>query len=176
VKVIMKHGRWILGAATVAALAVGALVATRPVSAATATANLSATASVANNCTISTGTVDFGSYDPIVAHASGNLDANGTVTITCTKGAMTTIGLNLGANASGSTRRMTDGSSNYMTYELYQEVGRTTVWGNSGGGLLTPAAAPSSAPHAYTVYGRVTAAQDVPAGSYSDTVVATVTF
>jgi hypothetical protein len=28
-----------------------------------------------------------------------------------------TVGLGLGSNASGSTRRMTDGSSNYLTYE-----------------------------------------------------------
>jgi spore coat protein U-like protein len=50
------------------------------------------------------------------------------------------------------------------------------VWGNSGTGLLSPVAAPSKAARNFTVYGRVTSNQDIPAGSYSDTVVATVNF
>jgi spore coat protein U-like protein len=141
--------------------------------AASATANLSVTASVASNCTISTSVVAFGSYDPIVAHASTPLDSTGSVTIRCTRGTATTVGLGLGANASGSTRRMTDGAD-FMTYELYKDNGRTQIWGNSGTDLLTPAVAPSSAPRSFTVYGRVDAAQDVEAGNYSDTVVATV--
>ena len=98
------------------------------------------------------------------------------MSIACTKGATTTIGLDLGSNASGSTRRLTDGSSNYLTYELYQDSGRSTVWGNSGAGLFTPVAAPSKASRAFTAYGRVAGAQDVPAGTYTDTVTATVNF
>lgn len=163
--------------ATVAAAAViFAGLATEQVSAATATANLSVSATVSNNCTISTAALAFGSYDPVVAHASTNLDGSGTVTIACTKGAATTIGFGLGSNAAGSTRRMGDGASDFLTYELYQDSGRTTVWGNSGAGLFTPAAAPSKAARNFTVYGRVTSNQDVPAGSYADTVVATVNF
>ncbi len=144
--------------------------------AASASTSLSVSASVANNCTISTAALAFGAYDPVVANAASNLDSTGTVTITCTKGAASTIGLNLGSNASGSTRRLTDGSSNYLTYEMYQDSGRTTVWGNSGAALLTPAVAPSKTARNFTVYGRVTSNQDVPAGSYADTVTATVNF
>ena len=98
------------------------------------------------------------------------------MTIACTKGATTTMGLSLGSNASGTTRRMTDGASNYLTYEIYQDSGRATVWGNSGAGLYTPAAAPSKTARSFTAYGRVTAGQDVPAASYTDTVTATVNF
>jgi spore coat protein U-like protein len=144
--------------------------------AATATANLAVGASVANNCTISTSALAFGSYDPVVAHAAANLDGTGTVIVACTRGATSTVGLGLGANASGSTRRMTDGSTNYLSYELYSDSGRTTVWGNSGGALYNPGAAPSKVARNFTVYGRVTSNQDVPAGSYNDTVVATVNF
>lgn len=143
--------------------------------AASATGNLSISATVSNNCTISTVALTFGSYDPIVANASTALDNTGTVTITCTKGASTTMGLDLGSNASGSTRRMASGSER-LSYELYQDSSRSTVWGNSGSGLFTPPAAPSSAARNYTLYGRVAAAQDVAAGSYADTVVATVNF
>lgn len=145
------------------------------VHAATATANLSVTATVIANCSISTSAVAFGNYDPASAHSASPLDGTGTVTITCTKGSGPTIGLDVGSNASGSTRRMTDGSE-YLSYELYQNSGRTTVWGSSGGAIYDPGTAPSSAARALTVYGRVAAGQDVTVGSYSDTVVATVTF
>jgi spore coat protein U domain-containing protein, fimbrial subunit CupE1/2/3/6 len=146
------------------------------VSAGSATSSLSTTGTVANNCTISTAAVAFGSYDPVVANASANLDGTGSLTVACTKGAATTFGLDLGSNASGSTRRLTDGASNYLTYQFYQDSGRSTVWGNSGADLYTPAAAPSKAARVFTVYGRVPSNQDVPAGSYSDTVTATVNF
>jgi spore coat protein U-like protein len=131
---------------------------------------------VTNNCTISTAALAFGSYDPVVAHASANLDGSGTVIVACTKGAVATVGLGLGSNASGSTRRMTNGASEFLTYELYQDAGRTTVWGNAGAGLYSPGAAPSKTARNFTVYGRVAANQDVVAGNYSDTVVATVNF
>ena len=165
----------IFRAALLAALFTGvtAFVTSRSVSAASATANLSVTANVTANCTISTSPVAFGSYDPIVAHAASPLDSTGTVTIRCTKGTPTTLGLGLGVSPSGATRRMTDGTD-FMSYELYKDNGRTQVWGNSGTDLLVPANAPSSAPRNFTVYGRVAAAQDVEAGNYNDTVVATV--
>lgn len=161
----------------IAGVAAGiAIVMSAETDAGSATANLSVSASVAVNCTISTGALAFGSYDPVVTHASSPLDGTGSVTIACTKGSSQTIGLGLGSNASGSQRRMTDGSSNYLNYELYQNSARTTVWGNSGADLYTPAAAPSKAARTFTVYGRVAANQDVPAGTYTDTVVATVNF
>jgi len=143
--------------------------------AASASASLTVSASVANNCTISTSALNFGSYDPIGVHASSNLDGTGSVTITCTKGAVTTVGLDLGGNASGSTRRMAAGPE-MLTYELYKEVSRVSVWGNSGADLLDTGTAPSRAPRSFTVYGRVPSGQDVSAGSYSDTVTATVNF
>ena len=146
------------------------------VRAASASASLSVSASVVNNCTISTTALAFGSYDPVVTNAAANLDATGTVTVACTKGASSSIGLNLGSNASGSTRRLNDGSGNFLTYEVYQDSSRSTVWGNSGAALLTPAAAPSKAARDFTVFGRVPGNQDIPAGSYSDTITATVNF
>jgi len=161
------------GAAAAMALVFAAFSA--PAAATTATANLGVTATVTNNCTISTAALAFGSYDPVVANASTNLDGTGTVSVACTKGTSATVGLGLGANASGSTRRMTDGSGNYLTYELYQDAGHVTVW-NTGAGLLSPAAAPSKATRNFTVYGQVASNQDVTAGSYSDTVVASVNF
>jgi spore coat protein U-like protein len=146
-----------------------------PVFAQTATANLGVSATVTANCSITTAAVAFGSYDPVVTHASSPLDGTGSVVVTCTKGAGTRIDLGLGGNASGSTRRMA-GGGDFLTYELYQDTTRTTVWGSGATDGLTIGAAPSRAPRTFTVYGRVAAGQDVGAASYSDTVVATINF
>ena len=104
-----------------------------PAFAQTATANLGVSATVAKNCSITTTAVAFGAYDPIVANAAAPLDGTGSVVVTCTKGAGTRIDLGLGANATGTTRRMT-GGGDFLTYELYTTVARTTVWGTGAGG------------------------------------------
>ena len=170
----LRHFVASIGALALVATGVSYIVVS-PVAAGTQTASLAISASVANNCTISTAPVAFGSYDPVVTHASANLDAAGTVTIACTKGSVTPVDLNLGSNASGSVRRMSDGGTNYLNYELYQDSGRTTVWGAGASGY-TPVAATSKAGRDFTVFARVPSGQDVPAGSYGDSVTATVNF
>jgi len=145
--------------------------------AATATANLQVTATVGANCTISTATVAFGAYDPIVANASSNLDGLGRVTVTCTKGTPATIALGPGANASGSQRNMKRTSgADLLAYGLYQDSARSRAWGNSGAGLFSAGAAPSKDARNFDVFGRIPSGQDVSAGDYNDTVVATVNF
>jgi spore coat protein U-like protein len=159
--------------------AMGALLISRDSSviAGSATANLPVSVQVASNCTISATAVAFPSYDPVATHATSPDDSTaGAVSIACTKGTTASIGLGLGANASGSTRRMKDGSTYTINYELYSDAGRTTVWGNASGSWLTPAAAPDKNARTFTVYGRIPGGQDVPASTYTDTVVATVNF
>lgn len=145
-----------------------------PASAQSQSANLSVGATVTNNCTISATAVSFSAYDPVVANASANLDGDGRVTVACTKGASPSIALGLGSNASGSARRLAAGTER-LTYELYQDSNRSTVW-NTTTGVYTPVAATSKAPRDFTVYGRIASGQDVAAGTYSDTIVATVNF
>lgn len=158
----------------------GALVSAGTATAATDTADLVVTATVTANCTISSTGLAFGAYDPVSTNAAANLDGTGTVSVTCTSGAAGVIALGQGANAdTGSTdavplRRMNDGGTNHLSYFLYQDTGRTTVWGNTEATDVSHTGTGSSTD--LTVYGRVTAAQNVPAGSYTDTVVATVTF
>jgi len=147
---------------------------------ATATSNLSVTASVTANCTISTAPVAFGAYDPVSTNAATALNGTGTVNVTCTSGASTTVTLGQGSNANtGSTdaapaRRMKDATTHFLTYSLFQDSGRLTVWGNTAGTGVANTGTGSQV--AVTVYGAVDAGQNVTAGSYSDTVVATVTF
>lgn len=167
------------------ALAVTALVALSSLGstayAATDTSNLAVSASVTASCTIdASGGLAFGAYDPIVTNASTDLTAQGTIDTTCTNGASVTLTLGQGANADVAStddtpvRRMLSGASDYLSYQLYSDAGLTTVWGNTAitGAPVTGTGTAVST----TVYGLVTAGQNVASGSYSDTVVATVTF
>lgn len=144
----------------------------------TATNNLAVSATVTANCTIDASAgISFGSYDPVSANASTDLSGTGTITTTCTNGASATVTLGQGSNAAtGSTdtaplRQMTDGTD-MLAYQLYTDSGHTTVWDNTTGLGVTGTGTASNA----SVYGVITAGQNVGAGSYTDTVVATVTF
>ena len=146
---------------------------------ATDTADLTVTATVAANCTISSSGLAFGAYDPVSTNAASPLDGSGAVSVTCTSGSVGDITLGQGANAdTGSTdaaplRRMSDGTD-HLAYFLYSDSGRTTVWGNTAETDVAHTGTGTSTD--ITVYGQVTAGQNVPAASYTDTVVATVTF
>jgi spore coat protein U-like protein len=133
-------------------------------------------AAVPATCSIAAAPIGFGAYDPIGANATAPSDATGAVTTTCTRGAATTIALDLGRNPAGAQRRMTDGAGHFLPYGLFQDAAHTTPWGSSGADLLSPAPAPGSGPRTFTVYGEIPGAQDPFVGSYVDTVTATVAF
>ncbi|MFT3693200.1 MAG: spore coat U domain-containing protein [Kofleriaceae bacterium] len=161
------------------ALVVGILGMGTFADAGTSTSNMGVTATVVSSCTITAGTVAFPNYDAVTGT---QIDGTGTLTVACSKGAITTITLGQGANANtGSTdilplRQMKNTSTtDLLGYSLYSDSTRLVTWGNTAltGKAYIPA---SSAPTNVTVYGRITALQDVPAGSYADTVVATISF
>ena len=148
-------------------------VVSMPLFAASKNANLDISASVAANCTITTGPVAFGAYDPVGANAAADLLAAGSVTVACTKGSVTTID---GGNLSAGSRRMASGTD-FLNYALYKDAARTQVWGTGlAGGTTAAYNAASRALTAITVYGTVPQAQDVTVGAYSDTVLATINY
>lgn len=141
-------------------------------------ANMQVTAEVPCTCSITANPLNFGTYDPLGAHRVSPLNGTSTVVVTCSPGTNSDIGLDngqYGGHAVGTSRAMKYGTS-YLSYELFQNSGRTTVWTNSGAGRLNAGPAPSIAPRSFTVYGRIPAGQNVPPGSFVDTVVATVFF
>lgn len=147
-----------------------------------ATANLTVQATVDANCTISTTAVDFGSYDPIVTNLTTDLEApaGGKVTLLCTNGASATITLGQGANAdSGSTtanpeRRLKHGTADYLSYTLYSDAGLSAEWGDTAPTGVAHTGTGASAD--FDVYGVIPQGQNKPVGTYTDTVLATVTF
>jgi spore coat protein U-like protein len=155
-----------------------------PADGATATANLGVGSSVPANCTISTGTLAFGAYDPVFANAATAQNGTGSITVACTAGSAPNITLGLGANAAGAVRRMASGAER-LTYELYKPPDTTpgtacgtltTVWGTAGVNIFTPTSPASKAARTYNVCGSIAAGQDIGVGAYSDTVVASVNF
>ncbi|KCZ59657.1 hypothetical protein HY30_13710 [Hyphomonas chukchiensis] len=70
---------------------------------------------------------------------------------------------------------MTDGS-NTLSYNLYTNSGYGTVWGDGTGGSSDVTGTGSGSVQDLTVYGRMPAGQGEPAGDYSDTVTATITY
>ena len=121
----------------------------------------------------------FGAYDGFVANASTALEATATVVSTCTSGAAALITMNAGASAgSGSVdapvRRMTAGAGKYLVYQVYSDVARGAVWGNTAptGVALTG----TGVSQTLTAYGSVLAAQPAAQGVYSDQLGVTITY
>ncbi len=169
----MKSAKLFSGLAVIGVLLIGSTNVAQ--AAEPKSAELAVSASISGNCTISTVAVGFPTYDPIVTHATAaDNSTSGSVTIACTKNTAASIGLGQGLNYSGSNR-MSDGASNYLTYGLFQDGSHNLPWTDSGLGLqsITPT---SKDPITYTVYGSIPGNQDLPAGTYNDTVLATVNF
>jgi len=136
------------------------------------------------SCGVSATGVAFGTYNPLNASAAVT---TGSLTVTCTllSGAATTVSVrvDLGSGLSGSyaARSMLSGA-NALSYNLFWSTAYTQVWGDGTGGSfygtasvpLTPSA-PTQAVSG-TMYARAPAAQDMAAGSYTDTIVVTVTY
>ena len=136
------------------------------------TNNVTVSASVGINCSISTGTVAFGSYDPLVANNTSALNQSGTFSVSCPKGTSATIALGNGGNFSGGHRFMNSGG-NQLQYELYSDSGLSHVWTSSNTVAYN---SNSTAAFTETIYGQIPAGQDAATGTYSDTVVATINF
>lgn len=162
----MKTTKLMSRVALVSALALTGL----NVSAATVTDNLAVTATVIANCSIDATTVPlaFGNYDAVVANASTPKDAAASVDVTCTDGAMgVTLGAGNGLAFSG-TRRMSSGA-NRLPYELYSDASRTAAF-------AAESVTADGTAQTIDIYGRIPAANTAAIGSYTDTVVMTVTF
>lgn len=126
-------------------------------------------------CTISTTSVNFGTYNVFNGSA---LDSTGTITYNCNAAAKNiSVSLSKGTSSTYSPRTMSK-SAELLGYNLFRDAARTTIWGDgtSGTSVYLDASPPKDTNVNLTVYGRVSAGQDVSAGTFSDTVSATINF
>jgi len=146
---------------------------------------LAPSAAHAASCTVSAIAIAFGTYIP---SASSPTDNTGSVTVTCTallQAVQYTIALNAGQNSGGNFagRRMrnTAGTS-FLSYQVFTNAARTTVWGSGTGGTSTVSDSYScvtciNQSRSYPDYGRLLGGQfSARPGLHSDTITVTVTF
>lgn len=138
------------------------------------------TATIPANANVSATTLNFGSTSTL----SSNVDSTATISVQATNTTPYSIGLGNGTNASGSQRRARLGATaNFINYNLFTDSGRSQAWSTStsttsctGGAGTCVLGTGTGASQNTTVYGRVPS-QSVPAaGTFTDTVVVTVTF
>ncbi len=127
--------------------------------------------SVAQNCTVSATNVDFGNYTGTTIAQGGS-----PLSVTCPSGNAYSIQLNAGqgSGASETVRKMTNGSYT-LNYGLYQNSAHTTNWGNSSGTGYVQSTGTGSAQIFY-VYPQLTSGQQVPPGTYTDTISVSTTY
>jgi spore coat protein U-like protein len=130
----------------------------------------------AQSCSISTrANVVFGNYS---VYSAAPVTANGRVRINCNFATNSVIvDLSNGNAFSFSPRYMLKGIEQ-LTYNLYLDAALTTIWGDNTGGTVHygPVNPPNGTNVNITIYGRITALQDVSAGAYSDSITATANF
>lgn len=142
------------------------------------------TAMAAATCSISVTSLNFGTYDVFSGTAD---DSTGTITVSCTQTSApvislpVTVSLTAGTSGSYASRQMRSGA-NILTYNMYANATRTTIFGDGSGGTSTIGGTfgftfvGQVLTGTGTIYGRIPAGQDVAIGSYSDTITATVSF
>jgi spore coat protein U-like protein len=137
-------------------------------------------------CSVSVVGVNFGLYDPL---ALGPADSAGRVEVTCdylppggATGVSYDVALSAGTSGSFLQRYMALGTAR-LPYNLYTDAARSLVWGNGSagsgfvsGGMKVNPGAHSSLTNSHTVYGRIPAGVDAALGSFSDSIVVTLTF
>jgi spore coat protein U-like protein len=139
------------------------------------------------DCSITAISVNFGTYDPAVTTAD---DSVGTVTVTCRHVSGSADRVNYAVTlsngllgTSASTRKMAAGTGR-LGYNVFTDPARSQVWGNGTGGTVIASGSMTVGPGVgngtqtvtQSVYGRIPQLQDANPGTYSDTLLVTLTF
>jgi spore coat protein U-like protein len=156
----------------------------RRIALASALALLSLQAQAAFFCNGSNVAMSLGAY---AGFQPAPLDSSGAFVVTCFRfggGATQPVTVGIGPSAvSGAiaTRQMRlAAGTDLLNYNLYRDAGRSLVWGDIVGTntLTQNLTVGNGASNAvtFTLYGRITALQDVRAGTYNDSLTVTVTY
>jgi len=124
------------------------------------------------SCRVSAAPLSFGTASALIA----NIDAQTNLSVTCTLGAPYSVSLGPGqATGATTSARQMSGPGGAISYSVYRDAGRTANWGNQIG-VDTVAGTGSGAAQSIPVYGRVPPQTLVSTGSYSDTIIVTLTY
>ena len=176
-----EHRPWLPSLFAAVAIAVCVLeISPLQAEAGTATGNLTVQLTITSSCSIGAATLNFGS-DAGTSLVTTALTASTTVSVTCTNLSPYSIGMGQGSNYN-TTNRMANGS-NYIDYGLYTDAGLTHPWTTASSSTTCTIAngcylgTGNGSAQSVTIYGQVPTVTTAPAaGSYSDTVVMTITY
>ncbi|MBN3758537.1 spore coat protein U domain-containing protein [Paraburkholderia sp. Tr-20389] len=132
-------------------------------------------ANVINDCTIASTNINFGTAGVL----NSTLTATGTLTVACTKNDAYSISLSPGAGSGASVadRVMTrSGGTDKVHYQLYQNASYSLPWGDGTNGTTALTGTGTGSSQSITVYARVLPQTTPQAGTYIDTVIATITY
>jgi spore coat protein U-like protein len=121
-------------------------------------------------CSVSAAAMNFGTYTGTVLTPGAT-----PITVGCPILAAYTVGLNagLGLGATTTTRKMTGPGSATLSYQLFQNSSLTTNWGNTVN-TNTESGTGSGFPQTLEIYPEAASGQNVPPGTYTDTITISV--
>jgi spore coat protein U-like protein len=130
-------------------------------------------ADVQSSCELSVGALDFGTISNVI---SSPVDQTASIAVSCTQDTpyAVTLDMGLGAGVTDPAFRLMKNGTNTLSYGLYQDAARSAPWGNLATNDVD--ATGTGTVDTYTVYGRINAGQTAVLGTYTDSVVVTVTY
>lgn len=141
-----------------------------------------APARAAYSCTVTVNDLAFGLYSVL---NSIDTDSTADITVDCSGSDNTKINatteISAGSSGSFNPRTMLNGAS-ALNYNIYTKSNHNQIWGDGSGGSVTQTIScslkgpPTTCSTPKTLYGRIPIGQSVPAGSYTDMLIVTITF
>lgn len=132
-------------------------------------ADVDVSASVVAACSLTAAPLAFGNY--VNGQASAK-DGQADVSYDCASGLNITLNLSAGGSGNEAARTMSSPTTfEALSYQLYQDAARSTVWGSGASGIdVNPT--PGGGAQTHTIFGEIPGGLGVtPAVDYADTVV-----
>ncbi len=138
--------------------------------AATASGNMIVSATVLDTCVLVVPpTMAFGNYSASV------IDAQSDIAVTCTGTTAWDIAIDAGGSANIAARTMSEVGGDTLSYQLYTDASRSTVFGDGTTGSKVTGTG-SGILQTVPIYGRLPASQYSDLGVYTDTVTVTLSY
>lgn len=113
--------------------------------------------------------LNFGVYNPV---QSGDNLSSSNISITCNPTATYTIKLSPGNSNQFSNRYMSGTTGDLLSYNLYIDSGRTSIFGDGTGGTAYISTTNTNS----NIFAKIPQLQNVAAGAYSDNITLNLTF
>lgn len=129
-------------------------------------------ANVLKSCNVAATNLNFGTAGILNTAVNGQTE----IDVQCSKGTGYSVGLNGGlTGATDPTQRKMAFGVNTITYGLYQDAAHANPWGSTSG-TNEVAGTGTSVNQPFQVYGYVPIQPTPPPGTYSDTIIVSVTY